>query len=320
MTNREPAEVRDLSFLVVGGAGFIGSHLVEVLVHRGGQVTVLDNMSTGKRENLLNAEKDCRLVVGDIRDRTALAGMGKFDIICNLAAVSLIDSFRDPILDLNVNAGGVINLLELTRKTDARMVQVSTGSVYGNPVSLPIDENHPLHPISPYAVSKLAAEFYCGHYVRTYGANVTCLRYFNVYGPRQAVSEERGVIPIFVSRAMTDQSLVIFGDGKQSRDFVYVSDVTNATVLAAANERIAGEVINVGGPGEEVTILELAGLVQKILGKDRPLVFREPKPGDIRRLVADSSKAKALLGYQPRISLPEGLRDYIAYLKSDAGS
>jgi len=305
----------DRSVLVTGGAGFIGSHLVESLVGLGAKVIVVDNFSSGKLENLDAALGRCKTIEGDIRDINTFEGIGKVDIIFNEAAMPLIPSFKDPTSDLYTNAGGLLNVLETARRWDAKLIQASTGSVYGNPIRIPIREDHPVNPISPYGVSKLAAELYCRLYVELYSMDVCCLRYFNVYGPRQIVGEETGVIPIFVSRTLDNKTLTIFGDGRQSRDFVHVSDVVKANLLAATSKDSRGLIANIGGSGNEISILDLAYFVMKLLDKKLSIVFKAPKKGDISRLVADISRARSLLGYRPEVDLEEGLRDYIRYRK-----
>ena len=196
-----------------------------------------------------------------------------------------------------------------------KVVHASSGSVYGNPIKIPISEDHPLNPISPYGVSKLASELYCSLYFRNYGLDVVALRYFNVYGPRQTVNEEMGVIPIFVARALRREPLRIFGDGKQTRDFLNVKDVVSANLLAYHSDRSAGQIMNLGGGGDEASIEALALMVMNHCGYEAPLVFSEPKPGDIRRLVSDNTRAREVIGYEPRVSLEAGLRQYVQYAR-----
>ena len=300
----------------MGGAGFIGSHIVERLAALGGEVIALDDLSNGKLTNLAGLGNSVRPVQGDVRTFD-FASLGKLDGIFNEAARALLPSFEDPFTDLEVNAGGAARILEYARRSDVKVIHASSGSVYGNPVKVPITESHPLNPISPYGVSKLASEFYCSLYYRDYGLDVVALRYFNVYGPRQTVSEEMGVIPIFVRRSLLKQALRIFGDGKQTRDFLNVGDVVNANLLAYASKKAKGEVMNIGGGGLEISIEELAKVVMKLCNFDAPLVYADPKPGDIRRLAADNTLAMDLIGYSPRVSLDDGLRQYIQYLKGN---
>jgi len=304
----------DRRFLVVGGAGFIGSHIAEGLLALGGQVVVLDDLSNGKSANLAGSKGPLELVQGDVRTFD-FDSLGKLDGVFNEAARALLPSFVDPVTDMMVNAGGAIRLLEYARKHDVKFVHASSGSVYGNPTKIPISEDHPLNPISPYGVSKLTSELYCSMYFRNYGLDVVALRYFNVYGPRQTVNEEMGVIPIFVSRALRKQPLRIFGDGKQTRDFLNVRDVVAANLLAYGSTRSAGQIMNIGGGGDEVSIEALAIMVMKACGYEAPLVYAEPKPGDIRRLVSDNSMAKEVIGYEPSVSLEVGLREYVQYAR-----
>jgi UDP-glucose 4-epimerase len=297
-------------FVVVGGAGFIGSHVVEALLQRGGDVTVLDDFSNGKRKNLPTDSTRLKVIDGDVRTFN-FASLEKADCVFNEAARPLLPSFEDPVTDSAVNAGAVARILEFARLKDAKVVHASSGSVYGNPIKVPISEQHPLNPISPYGASKLASEVYCKMYHKEYGLEVFMLRYFNVYGPRQTISEEMGVVPIFVKRALKGEPLRIFGDGKQTRDFLNVADVVKANLLAYESRRGAGEPMNVGGVGEETTILDLAETVMELCGSHAPIQYAPQKPGDIRRLLADNSLAKELIGYIPSVSLLDGLKGYI---------
>jgi len=232
---------KDKRVLVTGGAGFIGSHIVETLVSFGAKVIVIDDLSFGNLENLAEVDGKYEFIKGSISQKNVFEEIPKMDIIFNEAALSLFHSFKDPIRDLAVNTGGMINILELARRFNSKVIQASTGSVYGNPIKIPVSENHPLNPISPYGCSKLAAEIYCDMYHRIYGLDVCCLRYFNVYGPRQRIGEETGVIPIFVSRALNDQPFTIYGDGTQTRDFLHVKDVVRANLLAAISDSMKGQ-------------------------------------------------------------------------------
>jgi len=308
--------IKGKHFLVVGGAGFIGSHIVERLVSLGGEVLVLDDLSNGKLANIAGSGERVQAMQGDVRTFD-FASLGKVDGIFNEAARALLPSFEDPFTDLEVNAGGAARILEYARRFDIKVIHASSGSVYGNPIKVPITESHPLNPISPYGVSKLASEFYCSLYYRHYGLDVVALRYFNVYGPRQTVSEEMGVIPIFVRRSLSKQPLRVFGDGKQTRDFLNVGDVVNANLLSYASKKAKGEVMNIGGGGQEISIEELARVVMRLGGFDAPLVYAPPKPGDIRRLAADNTRAGELIGYMPKVSLDGGLRQYIQYVKGN---
>jgi UDP-glucose 4-epimerase len=315
MSPEPEAPLKGKSFLVTGGAGFIGSHIVERLLSGGAKVVAVDDLSNGKLVNLPLGNDRLEYVQRDVRDY-AFESLGKIDGIFNEAARALVPSFIDPVTDLAVNTGGTIRILEYARKYDIKVVHASSGSIYGNPVKIPIADDHPLNPISPYGASKLASEVYGSMYHREYGLDITMLRYFNVYGPRQSVNEEMGVIPIFVNRALRGDALRIFGDGKQTRDFLNVSDVVKANLLAYESERGAGRTMNIGGGGYEISILDLADEVMRLCDFHAPLIFAEPKPGDIRRLVADNSVATETIGYVPSISLERGLGEYIAYARS----
>ena len=315
MSPEPEASLKGKSFLVTGGAGFIGSHIVERLLNGGGKVVVVDDLSNGKLANLPAGNDRLEYVQRDVRD-FAFESLGKIDGIFNEAARALVPSFIDPVTDLAVNAGGTIRILEYARKYDIKVVHASSGSIYGNPVKIPIADDHPLYPISPYGASKLASEVYGSMYHREYGLDVTMLRYFNVYGPRQSVNEEMGVIPIFVNRALRGDALRIFGDGKQTRDFLNVSDVVKANLLAYESGRGAGKTMNIGGGGYEISILDLADEVMRLCDFHAPLIFADPKPGDIRRLVADNSVARETIGYVPSVTLKRGLEEYIAYARS----
>lgn len=302
------------SFLVTGGAGFIGSHIAEQLLSMGANVTILDDFTNGGVQKLPFKNERLRIFQGDVRSFN-FDSLGRLDGVFHEAARALIPSFKYPVTDLEVNTAGTIRILEYARKNNVKLVYASSGSVYGNPIEIPITERHPLEPISPYAASKLASEIYCGMYHREYHVDVTMLRYFNVYGPRQSVSEDMGVIPIFVKRALSRTPLKIFGDGKQTRDFLNVSDVVNANLLAYKSEKAAGQFMNIGGGGNEISILDLANLVMELCGYHEEPVFADPKPGDIRRLVADNSRAKEMIGYTPTMSLREGLSEYIDFAR-----
>lgn len=302
-------------FLVIGGAGFIGSHIAEQLLALGARVIVIDDLSNGKTANLPPANDSLEMIQGDVQ-AFDFDSLGKIDGVFNEAARALIPSFKDPVTDLSVNAGGTIRVLEYARKQDVKVIQASSGSVYGNPIKIPISEDHPLNPISPYGVSKLASEFYCSMYHREYGLNVVALRYFNVYGSRQTASEEMGVIPIFVRRALQRQPLRVFGDGRQTRDFLNVRDVVSANLLAFKSSGSGGQIMNIGGGGEEVSIKNLAERVMRLCGFSAPLIYADAKPGDIRRLVANNTLAGEKIRYKPSVSLEEGLKEYINYART----
>ena len=298
--------VETLRVLVTGGAGFIGSHLARELVSLGYEVRVLDNLSRGSLENLGDALGCVELVIGDVRDPEVTArAVAGVDAVVHLAAlVDVEESIRFPELYTEVNLVGTLNLVRASRRVDT-FVFSSSASVYGDPMRVPIPETHPLSPKSPYATSKAAAELYIKTYSNLYGFRYVILRLFNVYGPRQSRSYS-GVVAEFIRRALRGEPPVIHGDGEQTRDFVYVSDVVKAMV-AALKTKVSG-VYNVGS-GTPTRIVDLAYAVLRVVGVGnlRP-EFREARPGDVKHSVADISKAARELGFRPTVDLGTGLR------------
>ena len=297
--------------LVTGGAGFIGSHLVDRLVNTGHDVIVLDNFSTGKRENILDSQRrqNFRLLKEDIRKiRGSLARkVGRVDGICHLAAVTSVQqSVRDPVFTTDVNVVGTLNVLDVAKMVKAqRVVFASSAAVYGIPQMFPISESANVSPISPYGASKAACEHYLGSFEANHGVESLSLRLFNVYGPRQTANQYAGVISIFAKRALHRKTLQIYGDGSQTRDFVFVSDVVDA-IVAARERRLKSRVLNIAS-GNEVSILDLARKVQEIAGTKSELMFHPLPSGDITRSVADVTKARDELGFVARTSLRDGL-------------
>jgi len=304
--------------LVVGGAGFIGSHLVNRLMERGFPVTVFDNMSTGSLSNLDHhlRKRSLRLVKADICDVEEIRGtVRRSDVVFHLAAaVDIQRSIRDPSETHRVNVEGTLNILEACRKADTELlVYASSCAVYGDKGKVGIEEDAPPKPISPYAVSKLAAEDYCLSFHRTYGLPAISLRFFNVYGPRQGVGPYAGVVVKFVQRLLSRKRPIIYGDGEQSRDFVNVQDVVDSCMLCLARKEAIGQAINIG-TGRATTINNLANLLMRHTGKsDLNPIYRPAREGEIQHSRADIRLAKKLLRYAPRVTLKEGLRDYVAW-------
>jgi len=302
-----------LKALVTGGAGFIGSHLVDRLMEKGFEVTVLDNFSTGSLKNLSQhlGKANFHLIEGDIRnERDVKKALEDVDFVFHLAAIVSVElSIKNPILVNEVNVCGTLNLLEESLNSGVeRFVYISSCAVYGNPIRLPIDEEHPTKPISPYGVSKLASENYCQVFHEIYGLETVSLRLFNVYGSRQAMGPYSGVITKFIDRLKDGKPPIIYGDGKQTRDFVYVQDVVDACLLSLNSKGCVGESINIGS-GVETSISDLAEILIELFGlSDVKPKYAQPRAGDIRRSCASLNKAKRLLGYQPKISLREGLK------------
>lgn len=298
--------------LVTGGAGFIGSHLADYLAGIHCRVVVLDDLSNGSEDNLARARAsgDVRLVVGSVEDYPLVERLvAESEVIFHQAALNLLRSVEDPARDLTVNALGTLNLLLAMQRTDAAQVLVygSTGSVYGEPEYNPQDEGHPLNPVSPYGISKLAAEKYVLLWHRLFGVNTIALRYYNVYGPRQVYGPKGGVIGIFLSRVLQGLPPVIEGDGGQERCFTYVSDVVRANVLAACTESAWGAVYNIGTE-EVTTVAELAALALQLCDSRAEPLYAPPRVGDVRTFRPNIALAAQYLGYRPRTPLAEGLR------------
>ena len=301
--------------LVTGGAGFIGSHVADALIAGGWSVTVLDNFASGKRDQV---PAGATLVEADIRSPEAAACIreGAFDLVCHLAAqIDVRKSVTDPAYDVDVNIGGSVNLMSAVhasgRKT--RMIFASTGgAVYGDFVEPPNIETYSKDPESPYGIAKFATELYLSYYARIHGLDYIALRFANVYGPRQDPHGEAGVVAIFCGRILQGTPLTVFGDGGQTRDYVYVGDVARAHVLAAALPMIpAGKVDDRAfnlGTQQETSVIELARVLKAAAKKDTPLDHAPARAGEQRRSVVSIEKAKAGLDWTPQISLAEGLR------------
>jgi UDP-glucose 4-epimerase len=308
-----------MKILVTGGAGFIGSHLVEALVQNSDRVRVLDDFSTGREENLEDFRDRVELIRGDLRDeeilRKAVRGAGA--ILHQAALPSVPRSFADPIGTTAVNAGGTIKLLEAARRGGVkRFVFASSSSVYGDSASLLKNENLPPRPLSPYAVSKFSGECYCRLYWKNYGLATVSLRYFNVFGPRQdPESEYAAVIPKFITAVLRRENPVIYGDGLQTRDFTYIDNVVEANLKAlVAPPGAGGGVFNVAC-GHSASILDLAEELERISGAGLKPRFEPPRPGDVKHSRAGIERAKELINYEPVVSFPEGLKSTYEYFK-----
>jgi UDP-glucose 4-epimerase len=297
-------------YLVTGGAGFIGSHIVEALSRRGDCARVLDNFTTGKRANLAHLP-DVEVIEGDIRDTAMVSeAMAGVDYVIHQAAlVSVMQSMADPTTTHDVNATGTLNLLKAAQEVGVkRFVLASSCAVYGDNDDLPLNETSAPRPLSPYAASKLIGEVYCQTFQRAYGVPTVCLRYFNVYGPRQDPdSEYAAVIPKFAQRMKHGQSPIIYGDGQQTRDFVHVSNVACANLLACERDEAIGQVLNVAS-GCEVTLLDLIAAFGELCHAQFIPQFEPARPGDIRRSRGDNMKSAALLDFRPSIALTDGLK------------
>ena len=302
--------------LVTGGAGFIGSHVVDRLVQEGIEVRVLDNFSTGRRQNLAEASPYVELLDGDIRDPVLAAeAIDGVDTVFHLGALgSVTRSVEDPMTSHTVNVDGTLNLLMAARQGGVRrFVYSSSSSLYGDNPALPKRENLTPQPISPYGVSKLAAEMYCRAFWKVYGLETISLRYFNVFGPRQDPnSVYAAVIPKFIDLVRRGEPPTIFGDGTQSRDFTYVANVVEANILGMRAKEGFGEAFNIACGGR-VSVGCIAQTVINLLNQSVKPVYMQPRPGDPRDSLADISKAQELLGYHPLVSFEEGLRRAVAW-------
>lgn len=304
--------------LVTGGAGFIGSHIVEKLLRDGHSVRVLDNFSSGRRENLESLPGRPEVLEGDLRDTAMVkVAVRDMEVVFHLAAfVSVPKSMADPETCFATNVGGTVNLLETARQAGARKVVISSSAaVYGNTSIFPTREETALQPLSPYAFSKQANELYAGFYTRIMGLPVTALRYFNVYGPRQRPdSDYAAVIPIFVRHLVAGEPITIYGDGKQNRDFVFVKDVVLANLLAAEAET-NGEVFNIC-TGAETSLLDLLEVLNELSPTPPQVRFDVPRPGDIYRSAGCPEKANRMLNFKAETSLTEGLKQTVEWMKS----
>ncbi|GIV88487.1 MAG: epimerase [Chloroflexus sp.] len=306
--------------LVTGGAGFIGSELVTQLAAAGHRVIVVDNLVNGKRDNLAHVrDADVELVVVDIRDRDAMTRLLRgVEIVYHLACLGVRHSLHDPFENHDVNATGTLTLLDLARRADVpRFVYVSSSEVYGTARWVPMTEEHPTFPMTVYGGGKLAGECYTRAFWESYRYPTVVVRPFNSFGPRSHHEGDSGeVIPKFMLRAMVGKPMVIFGDGTQTRDFTFVSDTARGILLAGMVEMAIGGTFNIG-QGREISINELARTVAAVVGNPAtPIVHDEPRPGDVLRLYADSSRAQQVLGFTPTISLHEGLRRLHAWYLS----
>jgi UDP-glucose 4-epimerase len=304
--------------LVTGGGGFIGSHLVDALLERGDKVRVLDNFSTGKPENLQHNIERIDLITGDLRDSAILSNAveGVDSIFHEAAFVSVPQSMEDPESCFDVNVNGTGKLLAAAREAGvSRVVLASSAAVYGENESVPLREDEEPDPLSPYAISKFVNEIYARLFTRDLGLDVVALRYFNVFGPRQnPTSDYAAVIPIFISVLENEGEPVIFGDGRQSRDFVYISDIVRANLLAAESSQAPGNVINICS-GQEINLLDLLAMLSALYNRKIQPDFREVRPGDIYRSLGDPEKAQNLLGFSPATSIADGLEQTAAWMK-----
>jgi len=309
------------SYLVTGGAGFIGSHLAEELLRRGHQVRIADSLITGKRANLASVQ-GAEFLEGDLADlpfaARAAAGM---DYVLHQAAIpSVPRSVEDPVTSNRANITATMNTLWAAKTAGVkRFVYAASSSAYGNTPTLPKREDMPTHPLSPYALQKLVGEQYCRLFTSLYGFETVSIRYFNVFGPRQDPgSAYSGVISQFAAALLAGRSPTIYGDGEQTRDFTYIANVVDGVLRACEAPEANGEVINVATAGR-ISLNELLRVMNAIVGSTMKPVYKEPRAGDVRDSQADISKAEQLLGYQPTVSLEEGLKLTLDWFRQVAG-
>jgi UDP-glucose 4-epimerase len=309
--------------LVTGGAGFIGSHIVERLVGKGVRVRVVDNLSTGHIRRLTSLLPTIELLEGDLADdaiaHRAVAGV---DYVLHQAAIPSVQrSIRDPIVSNRANVSATLNLLESCREHGVRrVVYAASSSAYGDTPVLPKREDMTANPLSPYALQKFTAERYAMMYHELFGLQTVSLRYFNVFGPSQDPnSEYSAVIPKFITKLLHAETLTIFGDGEQSRDFTYVDNVVDANLLALEATEAPGKVFNIGC-GERISLNHLVRLLEKILGVTAKVEYQPPRSGDVRDSLADINLAKSALGYSPRVAIEEGLRKTVEWFRSQPNS
>ena len=304
--------------LVTGGAGFIGSHIVEELLRGGAFVRVLDNFSSGKRENLEKFQGDLEILEGDLRNAEVIkAATRDVELVFHLAAfISVAQSMVDPEECFSINVAGTVTLLEAARRASVRKVVLSSSTaVYGNPDKFPTDEETPLHPLSPYALSKQVNELYARLYTQALNLPVTALRYFNVYGPRQRPdSAYAAAISIFTRRLVNEEPITIYGDGKQSRDFIFVKDVVRANLRAAESDT-AGDAFNIC-TGRETSLLDLLEELSELSPHSPEVRFEAPRPGDIYRSIGNPEKASKILGFRTETSLADGLAQTLEWMKN----
>jgi len=295
--------IKNKLIIVTGGAGFIGSHIAEEL-SKDNDVIVIDNLYAGKIENI---PPNVKFIQADIRDYKSIAELiSQADYVFHEAAlVSVVESVERPLLTEEINVLGTLNILKALSDGQGKLIFASSAAVYGDNQNLPLKESEKPKPLSPYGITKVSAEYYCKVFYELYGVPTVSLRYFNVFGERQGYNQYAGVISIFINRALNGEPLIIYGDGRQTRDFIYVKDVVKANILAAESNKANGKVFNVAR-GERTTIVELALKIIDATNSPSSIIFDKPRPGDIKHSQADISEIKKL-GFKLDYSLEEGL-------------
>ncbi len=309
-------------YLVTGGAGFIGSHIVERLLELGHEVRVIDNFSTGRRSNIAGFSGSIELHEADIRSLDAVRrAVDGIEVVFHQAALASVPrSVDNPVTSNEVNVGGTLNVLVASRDAGVRrVIYASSSSIYGDTPVLPKSEKMPPAPASPYAVAKLAGEYYCQVFSNLYDLPCVPLRYFNVFGPRQDPSSQyAAVVPIFVTALLNGGAPIIYGDGEQSRDFTYVDNVVDANLLASETSEGIGEVMNIAC-GSTVTVNELYARVSGLMGSSIEAKYESSRPGDVKHSFADIGRARRLLGFDPVVSFEDGLKRTVAWFTEANG-
>jgi UDP-glucose 4-epimerase len=304
-----------MNMLVTGGAGFIGSHVVDALIAEGHDVTVIDNLSSGKKENLNPQAHFFHLDIGDPRVEKLFQD-NSFDIMFHLAAqIDVRKSVTDPVYDATINILDSVKLLNYCRQYNvSRVIYSSTGgAIYGEPEYLPADEKHPVRPLAPYGISKYSLEKYIEYFSDLYGLEYVILRYANVYGPRQDPHGEAGVVAIFSGLLLEGKQCKIFGNGEQTRDYVYAGDIVRANILSI--NRASGEILNLG-TGVETSVNQLHSKMCEIMGVSSQPAYQPARPGEVDRISLDIRLAEKVLGWKPEVSIHEGLKDTIEYFRN----
>lgn len=308
--------------VVTGGAGFIGSNLTEALVNNGYKVTVIDNLSFGDLNNLSTAKNTRFVKVGIQNKRVIDKEFAHARCVFHQAALrSIGPSFKNPKKYNQINIEGTLNVLDAARKNDVeKVIFASSSSVYGKQDKLPLEECMKPNPLSPYALTKLGGEIYCKIFYEKYGLDTLSLRYFNVFGPNQGIKPGyTAVIPLFIKAMLSNTQPIVYGDGSQSRDFTYVKNVVLANMLALDSKKTRGEIINISG-GREITINTLLKNLSRLLNKDIEIKYVSSRIGEVKRTLADLSRARRLLGYEPKYSFEEGLYATIKYFNNRASA
>lgn len=316
--------LKNKKIIVTGGAGFIGSHVVDQLLPNDNEVIIIDDFSTGKWENIKHhsSNRNVQVEEADIRDLGKMIQLTEgVDVVFHMAVACLRTSLNDPMDVHEINATGTLNLCRASFENKVeRFIYISSSEAYGSASYVPMDENHPLLPTTVYGASKAAGELYTMAYWRTYGFPTMVVRPFNTYGPREPSEGQRAeVIPKFVIRGMAGLQPVIFGTGKQTRDFTWVEDTARGIIMAAECDKLIGDSVNIAR-GKEVSIERICQLVLKELGDQnlKPRYFQEGRPGDVKRHYADVSKAQQLVGYAPTVNIEEGIKRYVEWIRTQS--